>query len=979
MMRVAHLIKFLAILAATWPLTGCKSDGDPSPEPPDVNSPPKISGNPTTKVPTGKSYKFIPAAVDDDGDALTFAVANDPKWARFNEKTGELTGTPGAAHVGRYEGVTISVSDGKATSTLPPFDIAVTSSAVNNPPVISGVPAAYTEAGSPYSFKPEAVDPEGDTISFTIQNKPGWATFEPTSGTLSGTPAAADVGTHSNISIAASDGESSVPLTPFSIVVVPAAAGSPAGDKAFVFAEVPEISFVQSFEESEHLGIYHLDATNRWSPGDLTNKAGWMPRVPTQLDVLQGTLNGLSYDATTGVLNYDGKGAAGWALVQLSAPSKGARSNPFYVRVLMPDAIWGQDATKRPDIAGKFPGVPKFDYGTTSYEAAWAVVPPGESPHDGEVLLILKGTYMSAVEGRLTNQVDPATGALNDRVIWRTNSGRASPWLYILGEPGSRPKISGYDVDKGGSLATRGYLVSVVKNLELETMITETANGGWQIGVPNRKYWTRIFAHSTHGLNRPAFPDTRALSNDVFGSPAYEGDTEDKTVRMGVPIAPNDFKSFFWNNEFLRTGGNSLKHTIYLHGRPDAWLIYNNNRHNGGNSSSAVKATLGHLRVLNSRISAFPDEGDPGDPEQRLNQQLIDVPSCSDSVIYNNHLIGGHRMVDGVHAGTRTGLIWFSPRRTLWGTDVPRYPDITFQAAPFNPFVFTFKESDVSGKDYPDAWLEIRRASGDWQRTEAPATFAPNASGGGFDWSIQLSEALFPVNGPYELRMSAGARQTRYPVQFNVYRNANYLAITSFSDARRDHPWYADGPKAYVMDDGAEYWSAMTRWGGKSAETDGRTDPTNPYTIKKFVSYNTFTWLTGPGLRPEREEAIRDNGTLPAMEFYSGSTGARFGAVPPNWVDSAVTFLLNNKYEGWKPEDLGTDDFLRNDVGPVTQNSANMLYGPGQDDAAKRNWPNYSSDMPAERRPAFVAIGGEKTPVSPDVPEMPLPAWFRIQ
>lgn len=978
-MRAALLIRFLAILAAAWAITGCRSEGDARNDPPTVNTPPKISGAPKTKVFVGKNYQFVPSAADDDGDALTFTVSNSPRWAQFSTKSGEITGTPGSGDIGRYEGVTISVSDGKATNALPPFDLVVTpEDAANEAPIVTGTPAGYVEAGSTYVFSPNAVDPDGDKLTYSVENKPSWATFDVANGTLAGTPAAADVGTASGIRIAVSDGQAVAALPPFSIVVVPAS-GRPVGEGTpFGFSEVPEITFVQSFAEAEHLGIFHLDTANRWAPGDLENKTGWTPKVTTQLQILQGTLAGVTYDTASGILSYDGKGGPGWALVQLSAPSKGARSNPFYVRVLVPDAIWGLDATKRPDLASKFPGVPKYDYGVTSYEDAWKSVPPGESPDDPEVLLILAGTYMSAVEGRLTAQVDPDSGGLKDRILWKTNSGRASPWVYILGEPGKRPKISGYDIKFGGSIGVRGYLVSVVKNLELETMVTETANGGWKIGVPNRKYWTRLYVHDTHGLNRPEFPDAKLLNNDVFSSTEHEGDTEDKTVRLGVPIAPNDFKSHFWNNQFLRTGGNSLKHTIYLHGRPDAWLIYNNNLHNGGNASSAVKATLGHFRVLNSRISAFADDANPGDPEQRLNQQLIDTPSCSDAVIYNNHLIGAHRMVDGTHAGTRTGLIWFSPRRSLWGTDIPRYPDITFQAAPFRPFLFTYKESDVDGTKYPSAWLEIRREAGAWTAASSPATFAPNRGGGGFDWDINLTPADFPVNGRYELRMNSGTRQTEATVKFNVYRNANYFAITSFIDSERDHPWYADGPKAYVIDDGAAYWTALRNWGNPADGKDGRADPTNPYTLKKYVAYNRFTWITGAGLRSEREEAIRDHGTLPARLHYSGSVSAMFGAVPPTWTDSAVTFVANNTYEGWKPEDVDTGDLFRTDIGPLTQNPANTLYGPGQDDPEKRNWPNYSVDLPADKQPLFVKVGGERDPITPTAPEIALPSWFKL-
>ena len=643
-MRAPILFKYLSILSIAWTLSGCRIDGDTRDGATSAdNSPPKISGAPTTRTKVGRTYRFRPVASDPDGDPISFTVANKPAWTTFDPSSGELRGTPRSGDIGRHRDVTISVSDGKTTRVLPQFDVVVTTvAATNNSPTISGSPSTYVEAGLLYSFTPSTTQRNAGSLVYSIENRPSWASFDTTTGTISGTPSAAHVGTFSDVTILASDGENSSALPPFTISVVPAATRS-TSSAPFAFAEVPEISFVQSFAESEHLGIFHIDTTNRWTPGDLNNDSGWTPRIGTQLEVLQGTLDGVKYDSGTGILSYDGKGDAGWALVQLSAPSWNARSKPFFVRVLIPDAIWGQDATTRPDIASKFPTVPKFDYGRDSYVKAWESMPTSGTADDPDVLLILGGTYLSATEARLTDQVEADTGQLKSRVNWASAKGGARPWQYLIGEPGNRPKLSGYDIESGAMLSVNGYRVSVGRNLELEAMVTTTANGGWQVGVPNRKYWSHIFAHSQHGLNRPQWPDKNAINDDLFGSSAAEGDTADHTARYGVPIAPNDWKSFFWNNEFVRTGGSPLKHTIYLHGRPDAWLIYNNNRHNGGNSSSAVKATVGHFRVLNSRISAFPDETNPADPAHRLNQQLLDVPSSSGSVIYNNHLVGGHR------------------------------------------------------------------------------------------------------------------------------------------------------------------------------------------------------------------------------------------------------------------------------------------------------------------------------------------------
>jgi hypothetical protein len=59
-------------------------------------------------------------------------------------------------------------------------------------------------------------------MSFSITNKPAWATFSIATGQLSGTPAATDVGTYSGIVISVSDGFASAALPAFSIRVTPA-------------------------------------------------------------------------------------------------------------------------------------------------------------------------------------------------------------------------------------------------------------------------------------------------------------------------------------------------------------------------------------------------------------------------------------------------------------------------------------------------------------------------------------------------------------------------------------------------------------------------------------------------------------------------------------------------------------------------------------------------------------------------------------
>ena len=90
-----------------------------------VNSRPSITGTPATSITAGDTYTFTPAATDPDSSVLRFDISGKPSWADFDVLTGQLSGTPAEEHVGLYQGITISVSDGTLDASLAPFSIEV--------------------------------------------------------------------------------------------------------------------------------------------------------------------------------------------------------------------------------------------------------------------------------------------------------------------------------------------------------------------------------------------------------------------------------------------------------------------------------------------------------------------------------------------------------------------------------------------------------------------------------------------------------------------------------------------------------------------------------------------------------------------------------------------------------------------------------------------------------------------------------------
>ena len=273
-------------------LGGCLSDEEndavssDSPLPP-TNNAPQISGAPPTSAEVGTAYSFTPSATDADGDVLTFSIANRPSWASFDSASGRLSGTPTLGDVGTATGIAISVSDGTDSASLASFSITVAMIQTNSSPTISGTPATSVDVGNSYSFTPTASDPDGDTLTFSIVNMPGWASFNSATGNLSGTPGNGDVGTYNGIAISVSDGELSADLPAFAISVTAVVGNSPpqiSGTPATSVNEGENYSFTPTATDADGDSLtFSISAQPSWASFDTAT--GTLSGTPSPADV----------------------------------------------------------------------------------------------------------------------------------------------------------------------------------------------------------------------------------------------------------------------------------------------------------------------------------------------------------------------------------------------------------------------------------------------------------------------------------------------------------------------------------------------------------------------------------------------------------------------------------------------------------------------------------------------------------------------
>ncbi|WP_406665700.1 Ig-like domain-containing protein [Gallaecimonas sp. GXIMD1310] len=156
---------------------------------------------------------------DPDGTLAGVIVRTAPTHGTaVAQSDGTVIYTPTSGYTGSDSFNYVAVDDLGAVSNEVTVSLSVFQP--NRAPVISGNPATSVLQDKPYQFQPTASDADSDPLTFSISNKPAWATFDSQTGLLQGTPGNSDVGTDSNIVITVSDGKTQSSLAAFNITVV---------------------------------------------------------------------------------------------------------------------------------------------------------------------------------------------------------------------------------------------------------------------------------------------------------------------------------------------------------------------------------------------------------------------------------------------------------------------------------------------------------------------------------------------------------------------------------------------------------------------------------------------------------------------------------------------------------------------------------------------------------------------------------------
>jgi len=190
-----------------------------NPLPPPVNHAPVITSIPNQAINENLSYSYQAVATDADNNTLTYSLSGAPAGFTISS-SGLITGTAPIVSADTSFTIFVQVSDGIASvsqtyiltvNNIPP--------PVNHAPVITTTPVTSVNEGSLYSYDVNAIDSDGDTLTYSLVHAPSWLSINPSTGLVTGTAPIVSADTSYPIVVHVSDGINGV-IQPYTLTVL---------------------------------------------------------------------------------------------------------------------------------------------------------------------------------------------------------------------------------------------------------------------------------------------------------------------------------------------------------------------------------------------------------------------------------------------------------------------------------------------------------------------------------------------------------------------------------------------------------------------------------------------------------------------------------------------------------------------------------------------------------------------------------------
>ena len=318
---------------------------------------PDFVSSPPTDAGIGQDWQYKAKAVRPDGGQVSYALVSGPQGMTIDANTGLLSWTPGAEYVGQHT-IIIEALGEQGKTARQEISLTVHEELQSRPPqIVSGLPSSVP-AGADFSFQVEAWDPDGNALSFSLENAPNGMTISQ-DGLIEWTPSEEMSGQTLKITLKVEDGQGGSVSREFTLVV---------GEyQPPVIVSTPSQYAVIGKEYS-----YKLAAEN--SNGTADNLIYSLEQGPA----------GMSIDPTTGLITYVAS-EAGNQMVEVSvSDGQTTESQSFTLQMVVdpppqfvttPDkyAVLGQEYQYQAVVMNH---IPTLLTTTTDYPISWSLEYP---------------------------------------------------------------------------------------------------------------------------------------------------------------------------------------------------------------------------------------------------------------------------------------------------------------------------------------------------------------------------------------------------------------------------------------------------------------------------------------------------------------------------------------------------------------------------------------------------------------------------
>ncbi len=169
-----------------------------------ANLPPTITSIPNQQINEGMSYSYQVLASDPENNLLTYSLTGAPTGFTINSN-GLITGIAPPVNTNTNYNIIIGVSDGvnfvTQSYTLTILDVLPT----NQAPEITSSPVTSVIEGNYYEYDVDAIDNDGDILTYNIMDTHGWLHINSNTGLISGTAPQVSSSTDYTITVEVSD------------------------------------------------------------------------------------------------------------------------------------------------------------------------------------------------------------------------------------------------------------------------------------------------------------------------------------------------------------------------------------------------------------------------------------------------------------------------------------------------------------------------------------------------------------------------------------------------------------------------------------------------------------------------------------------------------------------------------------------------------------------------------------------------------